>query len=99
MGDSGSNQPKTRQEHKAQVEQKTSAAAKPSKERRKKRGRIRMFPIWLRLLLLIVSTGIALILGAMVGYGIVGDGQPLDVLDPSTWQHIVDIVVKGTPSS
>ncbi|WP_240189876.1 DNA-directed RNA polymerase subunit beta [Bacillus sp. P14.5] len=30
----------------------------------------------------------------MIGYGVIGDGKPMDVLDKSTWQHIIDIVLK-----
>lgn len=30
----------------------------------------------------------------MIGYGVLGDGRPLDALKPSTWQHIIDLVEK-----
>ncbi|MGD6816578.1 DNA-directed RNA polymerase subunit beta [Metabacillus sp. 84] len=56
--------------------------------------KIRLFPIWLRLLIVMGVFLLAAIAGAMVGYGVIGDGNPLDVLKPSTWQHIIDLVEK-----
>lgn len=53
---------------------------------------IRLFPIWLRIVIVIVLIGIAAILGAMVGYGVIGDGDPGDALKWETWQHIIDIM-------
>jgi len=74
------------------------------KEKRKKkeeasqnenrRIRIRLIPIWLRLIIVVLAMAISTALGAMVGYGVLGDGKPLDALKPSTWQHIVDLVEK-----
>jgi hypothetical protein len=61
-----------------------------------KRERIRMVPIWLRLVIVAVLIVVSIVTGAMIGYGVIGDGQPLDVLKPSTWQHIIDIVEKDT---
>lgn len=52
------------------------------------------FPIWLRIVVVIVLTFISLIVGAMIGYGVIGDGAPLDALKIKTWQHIIDIVIK-----
>ncbi|WP_223811998.1 DNA-directed RNA polymerase subunit beta [Geobacillus sp. 46C-IIa] len=34
--------------------------------------------------------------GRVVGYSAIGDGRWLDVFRPSTWQHIIDVVEKGT---
>jgi len=36
----------------------------------------------------------SLIGGLMVGYGVIGDGNPKDVLKKETWTHIVDLVVE-----
>ncbi|MEK3952478.1 MULTISPECIES: DNA-directed RNA polymerase subunit beta [Psychrobacillus] len=52
---------------------------------------IRMFPIWLRILfviLLLVGTGMA---GLMVGYGLLGEGEPKNALKWETYQHMIDI--------
>ncbi|WP_262174324.1 DNA-directed RNA polymerase subunit beta [Saccharococcus sp. Marseille-Q5394] len=58
---------------------------------------IRLFPIWLRIVLVLLLLAGAAILGAMIGYGFVGDGQPSDVLKKETWIHILDII-KGKES-
>ncbi|USK33698.1 DNA-directed RNA polymerase subunit beta [Bacillus sp. F19] len=56
--------------------------------------RIRLFPIWLRIVLLLFFMAIAAISGAMIGYGVLGDGKPTDVFDKQTWQHVFDLVKK-----
>ncbi|MFP8782991.1 DNA-directed RNA polymerase subunit beta [Planococcus plakortidis] len=53
---------------------------------------IRMFPIWLRVLLVIALLVVMAALGAMVGYGVIGDGNAGDALKWETWQHILDIM-------
>ncbi|MDI2587735.1 DNA-directed RNA polymerase subunit beta [Psychrobacillus sp. NEAU-3TGS] len=52
---------------------------------------IRMFPIWLRILLCIMLFAAAAAAGLMVGYGFLGDGKPTDALKWETYQHILDI--------
>ncbi|GGF22015.1 hypothetical protein GCM10010954_21060 [Halobacillus andaensis] len=69
---------------------------KKPKEKRTKSTRRRLLPIWLRILLVLVLSAVALALGLMIGYGIIGDGDPLDALSWSTWQHIIDIVTGET---
>ncbi|WP_042463396.1 DNA-directed RNA polymerase subunit beta [Neobacillus dielmonensis] len=69
--------------------QQTEAAAK---KRPKERVRIRMIPIWLRLVLLVVFTVVSLIAGAIVGYSVLGDGNAADVFSGSAWSHIRDLV-------
>ncbi len=32
------------------------------------------------------------IAGLMIGYGVIGDGNPMDALNWSTWQHMLDII-------
>lgn len=54
----------------------------------------RVVPIWLRIIIVLSLSAIALVLGLMIGYGMLGDGAPLDVLKKETWQHIADIVGK-----
>lgn len=53
---------------------------------------VRLFPIWLRLLLLLILLVIAALVGAMVGFSIIGDGTAGDVFKVETWQHIFDIM-------
>jgi hypothetical protein len=53
---------------------------------------IRLFPIWLRILLILALIVGAVAAGLMVGYGYIGDGEPKDVLNWEKWQHIIDIM-------
>lgn len=72
-----------------QAKTKTVQKAEP-----KKSGwvQIRLFPIWLRILLVLALIALAVVLGVMIGYGIIGDGKPTDALKWETWQHIIDIM-------
>lgn len=67
---------------------------KRQKEEKKanKRSLRRIFPIWLRLIVIPLLCIVALLLGVMVGYGVIGEGSPFDALHKETWQHIIDIV-------
>ncbi|WP_416147734.1 DNA-directed RNA polymerase subunit beta [Salipaludibacillus sp. HK11] len=70
---------------------------KDRKREKKKPGRIRLIPIWVRLVLLIAVLLGSAILGAMIGFGIIGDGgNPRDVLEEDTWFHIYDMIFDGT---
>lgn len=62
--------------------------------KKQKRVRVRLFPIWLRLVIVFLLMVFLLAAGVMVGYGIIGDGEPFDALKQSTWTHIIDIVNK-----
>lgn len=61
-------------------------------KRAKKRARIRVFPIWLRLVLIVLLCTVSLIGGVMFGFGVIGDGKPFDALRVETWQHILDLI-------
>ncbi|MCP8617468.1 DNA-directed RNA polymerase subunit beta [Salirhabdus salicampi] len=64
--------------------------AKKRKSEQKMRKRI--FPLWLRIIVVLALAFGALIAGAMIGYGIIGDGEPKDVINVDTWKHIINIV-------
>ena len=86
--------PKTREEFRKikEVEQKKTEGVRP--EITKKKIRVRFFPIWLRIVLLVVFVFIFLMAGAAIGYGVVGGGNAIDVFKTSTWTHIQDLVDK-----
>ncbi|HLS09906.1 DNA-directed RNA polymerase subunit beta [Lentibacillus sp.] len=93
----------TRQEQKQKQQQEVSPDQMTRKEQKKKRKqekrkhkkpRRRIFPIWLRIIVVLVLSIIALASGLMIGYGVIGDGNPTDALEWQTWQHIIDIVIK-----
>ncbi|MBM7095616.1 DNA-directed RNA polymerase subunit beta [Bacillus sp. H-16] len=83
-----------KQKHEAQEQEKVRK--KEENNSRKIPGRIRLIPIWLRLILVVIFLFISLAAGAMIGYGVVGDGNPADVFERDTWYHIVDIIYKDT---
>ncbi|MGG3469516.1 DNA-directed RNA polymerase subunit beta [Neobacillus pocheonensis] len=91
-------QMRTREEYKKanfEAVQKTKdekTAAKPQKG--KERVRVRLIPIWLRLVLLVVFVFVSLAAGAVVGYGVLGNGKAADVFKESTWTHIRDLIDK-----
>ncbi|WP_102273644.1 DNA-directed RNA polymerase subunit beta [Cytobacillus massiliigabonensis] len=66
---------------------------KPAKVRRR-RIRVRILPIWLRIIIVAVLIFLSLIAGAAVGYGVVGNGEAKDIFKKSTWTHIVDLIEK-----
>ncbi|MFP3508839.1 DNA-directed RNA polymerase subunit beta [Peribacillus sp. SIMBA_075] len=59
-----------------------------------RRIKVRLLPIWLRLLIVIGLIFIAVLSGALIGYSVIGGGHAMDVFQKSTWTHIVDIVNK-----
>ncbi|CDQ18850.1 DNA-directed RNA polymerase subunit beta [Halobacillus karajensis] len=64
------------------------------KEKAPKKGRRRVLPIWLRIIFVLLFSVAALLIGLMVGYGVIGDGNPTNALKMDTWQHIWNIVMK-----
>lgn len=74
-------------------EKETEASTRNGK-RKARRPIRRIFPIWLRLIVFILLCAGALIIGLMIGYGMLGDGSPKDVLNVETWKHIIDVVKK-----
>jgi hypothetical protein len=56
--------------------------------------RVRLIPIWLRVLLFILLLAVSLVLGIAIGFSVIGDGKFLDTFKLETWQHIYDIVMQ-----
>lgn len=59
-----------------------------------KKIRVRLIPIWLRLIIIIVLSCLSLIIGAIFGYSVLGDGKAGDVFKKSTWTYIIDLIEK-----
>ncbi|WP_409303167.1 DNA-directed RNA polymerase subunit beta [Peribacillus sp. SCS-155] len=78
----------TREEFKRQQKDTKSASDEKAKVR------IRLIPIWLRLIVVIVLIVISMLAGAIVGYSVIGGGKATDVFKKSTWTHIIDLVNK-----
>ncbi|WP_059171883.1 DNA-directed RNA polymerase subunit beta [Bacillus sp. FJAT-27445] len=81
--------PKTREQYK---KAKKARVAKATGNR--KYVRIRLIPIWLRIILFILLIAVCAVGGAMFGYGVIGDGDAGDVFKQSTWTHIRDLITK-----
>ena len=62
------------------------------RKRIKSKIRIRLIPIWLRVIMIIGLIFVSMTLGAAIGYGVLGDGKVSDVFKPSTWTHLIDLV-------
>lgn len=58
----------------------------------KRKVRVRLVPIWLRVLIVIVMIALSIVLGAAFGYGVMGGGDPKEIFQKSTWTHILDLV-------
>ncbi|AEB30350.1 hypothetical extracellular peptide precursor [Carnobacterium sp. 17-4] len=50
----------------------------------------------LKIVLVIVLIALAFIIGAMIGYGVVGDGNPFAIFEKETWVHIFSYFTKPT---
>lgn len=84
-----------RKAQKNKANQNEEIAASQEQERPEKfKWRIRLIPIWLRMLILLAAMAVAIVSGAMVGYGVLGGGNPMEVFEKETWQHILDLVNK-----
>jgi hypothetical protein len=63
------------------------------RERREK-IRVRLIPVWVKVLIVVLLTAASLLAGTVVGYGVIGNGNPGDALQKETWTHILDIINK-----
>ena len=59
-----------------------------------KRIRVRLIPIWLRIIIVLVLLAVCIIAGAAFGYSVLGDGQARDIFKTDTWKHMIDLVNK-----
>ncbi|WP_257348135.1 DNA-directed RNA polymerase subunit beta [Pseudalkalibacillus decolorationis] len=80
-------------EEQAQVN-KEASTREDSKQEKLTKPRVRLIPIWLRLILVLFLFVACLAMGLAVGYGVIGDGNMMDVFDKETWTHIIDLVKK-----
>jgi hypothetical protein len=74
--------------------QKNEQKEEPKHAEKEKKVRIRLIPIWLRVIIVIALIFISMMVGAAIGYGVLGDGKVIDIFKPSTWTHMIDLVEK-----
>ncbi|SDB86728.1 DNA-directed RNA polymerase subunit beta [Shouchella lonarensis] len=60
---------------------------------RLRRQRVRLLPIWLRLVIVGLLTSICLLAGLVIGYGVVGNSENAwEVLSPQLWYSMIDAI-------
>lgn len=86
----------TREQHKQEKKEKAKGKAESevSTASKRKRIRIRLIPLWLRLIIIVLLIGASVILGAIVGFSVIGDGEAKDVFEKTTWTYILDLIEK-----
>lgn len=63
-----------------------------NEEQQRRFIRIRLVPIWLRIVLFLLLCIIVTAIGIVFGYSVIGEGESGDALKWSTWKHILDIM-------
>lgn len=76
------------------TKEQTEVKGRSEQAQRKERIKVRLIPIWLRVVLVIFLSALSLFIGVIFGYGVIGDGHPKDVFKKSTWTQIIDLVNK-----
>lgn len=72
-------------------EEKKKTRSEKTKES-KNNYRVRLIPIWLRLVIVVVLLIVATIIGFIIGYSVIGEGKVLDAFKWGTYEHILDIM-------
>ncbi|MBM7571306.1 DNA-directed RNA polymerase subunit beta [Aquibacillus albus] len=87
------------QRHNRRMERRASHSEEANQRRRRREAKKearqpvrRIFPIWLRIIVVLVLSYLALLGGLMVGFGVLGNGSPTDALEFDTWRHIIELV-------
>lgn len=82
----------TREQRNLEKKQKDRPEVSTSKGGRRRRIRIRLIPLWLRLIIIALLIVASASFGAMFGYSVIGDGEAKDVFEKSTWTYIRDLI-------
>lgn len=88
-------EPESKEISQKEQEKSSRQAKREQRQDEKKQNRKpirRIFPIWLRIIVVFLLSFLALIAGLMIGFSVLGNGNAFDVLEFQTWQHILDIV-------
>lgn len=80
---------KTREQVKKDQKKKNNPEEKASP---KQKIRVRLFPIWLRIVVIILVIAVSVLAGAVVGYSVMGNGKATDTFKKDTWMHIVNLI-------
>lgn len=80
---------KTREQVKGLRKEKKNSEENASPKRQ---VRVRLFPIWLRIIAIVLIMVVSVLAGALVGYSVMGDGKASDTFKKETWTHIVNLI-------
>ncbi|MGY4688438.1 DNA-directed RNA polymerase subunit beta [Salibacterium sp. K-3] len=83
--------PQSRQERRQEKKNEENNEHSASKKGRK-RERVRMVPIWARLVIVLAVLILSLIGGLLTGYALVGDGNGLEVLRWGNWERLIEFI-------
>ncbi|MDX8047613.1 DNA-directed RNA polymerase subunit beta [Gracilibacillus sp. S3-1-1] len=78
--------------HTTKEEQAKKETRADNQEGKPKKYVRRLIPVWAKVLIVVVLSLFALMLGLIIGFSVLGDGDALDVLRLETWQHIWDFI-------
>lgn len=90
--DSKSNQKKAVKATEKRILFKKKKREQKSEEKEVKWVQIRLIPIWLRIFIVLVMLIVSAVIGAIIGYSIIGDGALSGVFKVETWKHILDMI-------
>lgn len=65
-------------------------------EAQKQPVKVRLFPVWLRLLIVLFLLFASVITGLVLGYSVVGDGEEFRILRWETWQELYHYISGGS---
>ncbi|MFS7002114.1 DNA-directed RNA polymerase subunit beta [Carnobacterium maltaromaticum] len=60
-----------------------------------KKEKMGAIPTPLKVLIVIAVIILTFLIGAMIGFGLLGDGNPFAVFSQNTWEHIFSFFTKG----
>lgn len=83
----------SREKYKKEKVQKQQKKEKATTKQRRI-VRVRLIPIWLRVILVALLLALSILVGAVFGYSVIGDGAAKDVFKKSTWTHMIDLIEK-----
>lgn len=85
---------RTERTRKAKAEHKKKKVKKEKKqpELTKEIFLSRLASTGIKLLIFFIIIIFVAIIGLMIGFGVIGEGNPVDALKWETWQHILDII-------
>ncbi|MFZ4451801.1 DNA-directed RNA polymerase subunit beta [Salibacterium aidingense] len=77
---------------KTQENDKQEQEASSDTRTRQKKERLRLVPIWARLLIVLAVLAVSLLGGLITGYALVGEGDSFQILKWETWEQFFEFI-------